>query len=491
MVKSLRKKSGKKSRKSKSSKLKRSKSHHCKHGFLKTPVRDAKTGRMRNCKKRRSQKYGGNKGELRRSAKKDYSKSRKKARKSSRKRKCKYGMLKTPVRLSSGRMRYCKLKKKSTKKKSKSKRKSSRKSSRKRKCKHGELKNPVRLPSGRMRYCKLKKKKSAKKSRKKSRAKKKKKSRAKSSRFRMPTRKRKGCTKYSKAKCIEQEGCHWVIGKGCKGDMQDTREAEKLQQEQKEIFLRAVKKRREVHTAAAKKLQRAIRKRSEKRTTAVKKLQRAIRERSEKRKRAAAAKARMPPPDWARAAAGGDIGTMMRISAARFKDAVEKAIREGAESFDFFELSDRGGTKEAVQYGKWQPRYRWIKSDGRITYEGIPQADYGIPVNRAGLGFLPGDERSIVPPWFEGGTNQPRVQPAERFLATGSINPEHQRMWDESWLDHEETLETEIGQLEERRGSLGESDKEEKKDIDEEIAKLQHELLIMRNQRTEGGCMIQ
>ena len=55
-------------------------------GYLKTPVRDAKTGRMRYCKKRRSRKYGGNKGELRRSAKKDYSKSRKKARKSSRKR---------------------------------------------------------------------------------------------------------------------------------------------------------------------------------------------------------------------------------------------------------------------------------------------------------------------------------------------------------------------------------------------------------------------
>jgi len=112
MVKSLRKKSGKKSRKSKSSKLKRSKPHHCKSGHLKTPVRDAKTGKMRYCKKRRSRKYGGNKGELRRSAKKDYSKSRKKARKSSRKRKCKYGMLKIPVRLSSGRMRYCKLKKK-------------------------------------------------------------------------------------------------------------------------------------------------------------------------------------------------------------------------------------------------------------------------------------------------------------------------------------------------------------------------------------------
>ena len=45
----------------------------------------------------------------------------------------------------------------------------------------------------------------------------------KSSRFRMPTRKRKGCTKYNKAKCIEQEGCHWVIGKGCKGDIQDMR----------------------------------------------------------------------------------------------------------------------------------------------------------------------------------------------------------------------------------------------------------------------------
>ena len=42
----------------------------------------------------------------------------------------------------------------------------------KRKCKHGELKNPVRLPSGRMRYCKLKKKKSAKKSRAKKKGKK-------------------------------------------------------------------------------------------------------------------------------------------------------------------------------------------------------------------------------------------------------------------------------------------------------------------------------
>ena len=163
MVKSLRKKSGKKSRKSKLSKLRRSKSHHCKkHGYLKTPVRDAKTGRMRYCKKRRSRKYGGNKGDLRQSAKRDYKKSRKSSRKSSRKRKCKYGELKNPVRLPSGRMRYCKLKKKSakkksTKKKSKSKRKSSRKSSRKRKCKHGMLKTPVRLSSGRMRYCKLKK----------------------------------------------------------------------------------------------------------------------------------------------------------------------------------------------------------------------------------------------------------------------------------------------------------------------------------------------
>ena len=53
----------------------------------------------------------------------------------------------------------------------------------------------------------------------------------KSSRFRMPTRKRKGCTKYNKAKCIEQEGCHWVIGKGCKGDMQDMRSQRSMRAE--------------------------------------------------------------------------------------------------------------------------------------------------------------------------------------------------------------------------------------------------------------------
>ena len=196
MVKSLRKKSGKKSRKSKLSKLRRSKSHHCKHKYLKTPVKDKKTGRMRYCKKRRYQKYGGNKGELRRSAKKDYKKSRKSSLKSSRKRKCKHGELKNPVRLSSGRMRYCKLKKKSAKKKSKSKRKSSRKSSRKRKCKHGMLKTPVRLSSGRMRYCKLKKK-SRKKSTKKSKKKSAKKSKAKKSKAK---KSKKKSAKKSKAK---------------------------------------------------------------------------------------------------------------------------------------------------------------------------------------------------------------------------------------------------------------------------------------------------
>ena len=55
--------------------------------------------------------------------------------------KCKNGKLKTPVRLPSGRMRYCK---------------KSRRKSPSRKCKNGNLKTPVRLPSGRRRYCKKK-----------------------------------------------------------------------------------------------------------------------------------------------------------------------------------------------------------------------------------------------------------------------------------------------------------------------------------------------
>ena len=59
--------------------------------------------------------YGGNKGDERRSAPKDFTNSRKasksrrrKSKKKSRSRKCKHGVLKSPVKLASGRHRYCK-----------------------------------------------------------------------------------------------------------------------------------------------------------------------------------------------------------------------------------------------------------------------------------------------------------------------------------------------------------------------------------------------
>ena len=120
--KGSRKKSGKKSR-----------SPKCRYGELKHPVKSP-SGKLRYCKKRRSQKYGGNKGDLSLS-KRDYKGSR------SRSRKCKNGKLKTPVKTASGKLRYCK----KSRKKSRSPRKH---------CAHGVLKVPVKLPSGRKRYCK-------------------------------------------------------------------------------------------------------------------------------------------------------------------------------------------------------------------------------------------------------------------------------------------------------------------------------------------------
>ncbi len=58
----------------------------CRHGRLKSPYRDPKTGRMRYCKRPK----------------------KKRAYKATSKGGCKHGRLKSPVRLPSGGKRYCK-----------------------------------------------------------------------------------------------------------------------------------------------------------------------------------------------------------------------------------------------------------------------------------------------------------------------------------------------------------------------------------------------
>ena len=113
-------------------------------GKLKHPVK-LPSGKMRYCKKRRSQKYGGNKGDASRS-RRDY--SRKRSKRGSRSRRCKYGKLKHPVKSPSGRKRVCRKSRsrKHSKKKSRSRRRRS--------CKFGMLKTPMKTTSGGKRYCK-------------------------------------------------------------------------------------------------------------------------------------------------------------------------------------------------------------------------------------------------------------------------------------------------------------------------------------------------
>ena len=247
--------------KSRKASSRRARSHRCKYGMLKHPVKTPSGGK-RICKKSRSQKYGGNKGDESKS-RRDYSKSHsgkglslaelkkiakengikrysslkraslkakltragikehmshhkshehsrkhsrnhsKRKSRSRRRRSCKHGVLKTPVKTTSGGKRYCKKKSRSrkhsekksrsrkhsekksrsrkhsekksrsrkhSKKKSRS-RKHSKKKSRSRRCKYGMLKHAVKTPSGRKRVCR-KSRGPHRKSKKKSRSRK-------------------------------------------------------------------------------------------------------------------------------------------------------------------------------------------------------------------------------------------------------------------------------------------------------------------------------
>ena len=83
------------------------------------------------------------------------SRRRRSTKKKSRSRRCKYGKLKTPVKMPSGGKRYCKKKSRSPRRRS-MKRSQKRRSRSKGRCKYGKLKTPVKMPSGRKRYCKKK-----------------------------------------------------------------------------------------------------------------------------------------------------------------------------------------------------------------------------------------------------------------------------------------------------------------------------------------------
>ena len=131
----------------------------CKYGKLKHAVKTP-SGGMRRCKKRRSQKYGGNKGDESKSHR-DFAKSRKRrsTKKKSRSRRCKYGKLKHAVKTPSGGKRRCQKSHgphRKSKKKSRSRKYSKKKSHsrRRRSCKFGKLKHPIKTASGGMRRCK-------------------------------------------------------------------------------------------------------------------------------------------------------------------------------------------------------------------------------------------------------------------------------------------------------------------------------------------------
>ena len=236
--------------KSRKASSRQARSHRCKYGMLKHPVKTPSGGK-RICKKRRSQKYGGNKGDESRS-RRDYSKhhsgkglslaelkkiakahgikrysslkraslkakltragikehmslhkSRKHSKKKSRSHRCKYGMLKHAVKTPSGRKRVCRKSRgsrKHSKKKSRS-RKHSKKKSRSHRCKYGMLKHAVKTPSGRKRVCRKsrgsrkhskKKSRSRKHSKKKSHKRSKKRSR-KHSKKKSSSRRRRSC----------------------------------------------------------------------------------------------------------------------------------------------------------------------------------------------------------------------------------------------------------------------------------------------------------
>lgn len=151
--------------KSRKASSRRARSHRCKYGMLKHPVKTPSGGK-RICKKRRSQKYGGNKGDESRS-RRDYSKSHRHHSGKG----LSLAELKK-IAKAHGIKRYSSLKRASLKaklaragikehmshhKSHKHSRKHSKKKSRSRRrrsCKHGVLKTPVKTPSGGKRYCK-------------------------------------------------------------------------------------------------------------------------------------------------------------------------------------------------------------------------------------------------------------------------------------------------------------------------------------------------
>lgn len=144
--------------KSRKASSRRVRSRRCKYGMLKHPVKTPSGGK-RICKKPRSQKYGGNKGDESRS-RPDYSgkglslaELKKIAKAHGIKRYSSLKRASLKAKLTSASIKEHMSHHKSHKHSRKHSKKKSR-SRRRRSCKHGMLKSPVKTPSGGKRYCK-------------------------------------------------------------------------------------------------------------------------------------------------------------------------------------------------------------------------------------------------------------------------------------------------------------------------------------------------